>query len=61
MTNSIHGGERIRDDGRFLAFWKSEEGVWRITQAVFDSIRPIRSGTSRFLVRLSNRANGEGT
>jgi len=57
----LHGGERIRDDGRFLAVWKREEGVWRIAEAMFNSIRPIGSGTSRFLVRLSNRTNREGT
>lgn len=57
----LHGGERIRDDGRFLAVWKCDGGVWRIAQAMFNSIRPIGSGTSRFLVGLSNRANREGT
>jgi ketosteroid isomerase-like protein len=53
----LHGGERIRDDGRFLAVWKREEGVWRMAQAMFNSMRPIGSGTSRFLVRLKNRAD----
>ena len=50
-------GERIRDDGRFLTVWKLDDGVWRITQAMFNSMRPIGSGTSRFLVRLKNRAD----
>jgi len=53
----LHGGERIRDDGRFLTVWKLDDGVWRITQAMFNSMRPIGSGTSRFLVRLKNRAD----
>jgi ketosteroid isomerase-like protein len=53
----IHGGERIRDDGRFLAVWKRDGGVWRMAQAMFNSMRPIGSGTSRFLVRLKNRSD----
>jgi ketosteroid isomerase-like protein len=55
------GGERIRDDGRFLALWKREEGVWRMAQAMFNSMRPIGAGTSRFLVRLKNRADRNET
>jgi ketosteroid isomerase-like protein len=55
----LHGGERIRDDGRFLAVWKRDGGVWRMTQTMFNSMRPIGSGTSRFLVRLKNRADRE--
>ena len=53
----LHGGERIRDDGRFLSLWKRDEGVWRIAQAMFNSIRPIGSGTSRFISRMSQKRN----
>jgi uncharacterized protein (TIGR02246 family) len=50
------GGERIRDDGRFFMVWKREpDGAWRISHAMFNSIRPIGSGTSRFLSRMSQR------
>ena len=55
----LHGGERIRDDGRFLSLWKRDEGVWRIAQAMFNSIRPVGSGTSRFFTRLKNRVSRE--
>jgi ketosteroid isomerase-like protein len=49
----INGGERIRDDGRFLIVWKQEaDGVWRMSQTMFNSIRPVGSGTSRFLARM---------
>jgi len=48
-------GDRIRDDGRFLIIWKKEKGEWLISQAMFNSIRPIGSGTSRFLARLSKK------
>ena len=49
---SINGLDRIRDDGRFLTVWKQEHGAWMIQQTMFNSIRPIGSGTSRFLIRL---------
>jgi len=55
--HSLSGEDRIRDDGRFLHVWRLEEdGVWRIAQTMFNSIRPIGSGTSRFLVRLKKKA-----
>jgi len=56
----LHGGERIRDDGRFLAVWKRDGGRWRMSQAMFNSMRPIGAGTSRFLVRLKNRSDQRG-
>jgi hypothetical protein len=39
--------------------WKRDEGVWRIAQAMFNSIRPVGSGTSRFFTRLKNRVSRE--
>jgi ketosteroid isomerase-like protein len=52
----VGGGERIRDDGRSLTIWKREpDGVWRIAQTMWNSIRPIGAGTSRFLVRLKQK------
>lgn len=60
----VQGGERIRDDGRFLMIWKREaDGTWKIAQFIANSIRPIGSGTSRFMVRMLQRgkfASGEG-
>ena len=53
----LHGGERIRDDGRFLLFWRQEGSDWKISQAMWNSVRPVGSGTSRFFVRLKNRAH----
>ncbi len=54
---SLSGVDRIRDDGRFLTIWKREEGSWRIAQIMFNSIRPVGSGTSRFLVRLKEKSD----
>jgi len=49
------GDDRIRDDGRFLAIWQKEGDVWRMAQAMFNSIRPIGSGTSRFFSRIKKQ------
>jgi ketosteroid isomerase-like protein len=54
----ISGGERIRDDSRWFAVWRLDtDGVWRMSQAMFNSIRPIGSGTSRFISRMSQKRN----
>ena len=53
---SLNGDDRIRDDGRFLTVWKKEGSDWLIQQSMFNSIRPIGSGTSRFLVRLKKKS-----
>ena len=53
-------GDRIRDDGRWFAVWKhDEDGVWRMSQAMFNSTRPVGSGTSRFMSRMAQRRNQE--
>jgi ketosteroid isomerase-like protein len=49
----VRGGDRIRDDGRSLTIWKREQdGIWRVAETIWNSIRPIGSGTSRYLARL---------
>lgn len=54
--NPKKGGERIRDDGRSLVLWRREpDGSWKMFQRMFNSIRPIGSGTSRFLSRMTRR------
>ena len=56
VIQPVQPGERIRDDGRCLALWKRDaDGVWRIAQSMINSIRPVGSGTSRFLVRMQAR------
>jgi ketosteroid isomerase-like protein len=52
----IAGGERIRDDGRSLTVWKREpDGAWKIAQTIWNSVRPVGAGTSRFLARLKQK------
>lgn len=53
-------GDRIRDDGRSLTAWKREpDGNWRMFQAMFNSTRPIGSGTIRFISRMSQRRTAD--
>jgi len=48
--DAIKGSETIRDEGRFLKTWTREpDGIWRIVYAIFNSVQPVGSGTSRFL------------
>ena len=55
----VKSGERIRDDGRFFILWSRDaDGTWRMSQAMFNSIRPIGSGTSRFLSRMLEKGTG---
>jgi ketosteroid isomerase-like protein len=49
------GSERIRDDGRLFTVWTKEDSKWRIAQSMFNSIRPIGSGTIRFLALLKKK------
>jgi ketosteroid isomerase-like protein len=52
----VRGGDRIRDDGRQLTVWKREpDGIWRAAETIWNSIRPIGSGTSRYLARLKKQ------
>jgi len=54
--NPVSGGERIRDDSRWFAVWRRDpDGAWRMAQVMFNSIRPIGSGTSRFISRMSQK------
>jgi uncharacterized protein (TIGR02246 family) len=54
----IAGGERIRDDSRWFSVWRRDaDGVWRVYHAMMNSIRPIGSGTSRFISRMSQKRN----
>jgi ketosteroid isomerase-like protein len=50
---ALVGGESIRDEGRFLMNWIREaDGIWRIGYAMFNSMQPVGSGTSRFLATI---------
>jgi len=47
---------RIRDDGRFLTIWKRQpDGSWKISQMMWNSTKPIGSGTNRFIWRVMQK------
>jgi ketosteroid isomerase-like protein len=55
----IAGGERIVDEGRFVEIWKRDSaGEWKMAQQIWNSSRPIGSGTSRFMALLKQRLDG---
>ncbi len=52
------GGDRILDEGRMMHIWsRCADGEWRIAQQIWNSTRPIGSGTSRFMSLLKQRMN----
>ena len=49
----VKGGTRIRDDGRFLFVWRRQsDGSWKMWRVIWNSIRPVGSGTNRYVSRL---------
>ena len=49
----VKGGTRIRDDGRLLKISKRQpDGSWKMWRLMWNSIRPVGSGTNRYMSRL---------
>jgi uncharacterized protein (TIGR02246 family) len=47
------GGARILDDIRSLTIWKQEAGgTWKITHQIWNSTKPVGSGTNRYMNRM---------
>ena len=46
-------GAVIRDDIRSLIVWKRDaSGAWKISQMMWNSIKPVGSGTNRYMTRM---------
>jgi ketosteroid isomerase-like protein len=46
------GGSRIRDEVRTLTVWhQSAGGDWKISHQIWNSTKPVGSGTSRYMTR----------
>ena len=46
-------GARILDDIRSLIVWRREtDGAWRISQQIWNSTKPVGSGTNRYMTRM---------
>jgi ketosteroid isomerase-like protein len=53
VITPVKGSTRIRDDGRWLRVWKRQpDGSWKMWRAMWNSIRPVGSGTNRYMSRL---------
>jgi ketosteroid isomerase-like protein len=49
-------GARIRDDVRSLTIWKRQiDGSWKISYQMWNSTKPVGSGTNRYVTRILNR------
>jgi ketosteroid isomerase-like protein len=51
----LTGSGRIRDDGRSLTIWRRQGGTWKIWQMLWNSEKPIGSGTNRYMWRSSQK------
>jgi ketosteroid isomerase-like protein len=46
------GGARIRDEVRTLTVWRlGAGGAWKISHEIWNSTKPVGSGTSRYMTR----------
>jgi ketosteroid isomerase-like protein len=46
-------GPRIRDEIRDLVVWKRDtSGTWKISHMMWNSIKPVGSGTNRYMTRM---------
>lgn len=53
------GGTRIRDEVRMFAIWKRQpDGSWKISQQIWNSIKPVGAGTTRFMSRMMQKKAG---
>jgi ketosteroid isomerase-like protein len=46
------GGARIHDDIRILTVWKLLDGAWKVSHQLWNSIKPVGSGTNRYMTRM---------
>jgi hypothetical protein len=53
-------GARIRDDIRSLIVWKRDgDGTWKITQHIWNSVKPVGAGTNRFMTHMLDKKTRE--
>lgn len=50
------GGSKIRDDVRTLTVWRHDDaGSWKISHQIWNSTKPVGSGTSRYMTRVMQK------
>jgi uncharacterized protein (TIGR02246 family) len=53
-------GARIRDDIRSLIVWKrDDDGNWKITQHIWNSVKPVGAGTNRYMTHMLDKKTRE--
>ena len=51
-------GPKIKDDIRSLVVWKRDtNGTWKISHQMWNSVKPIGSGTNRYMTRMLQKKN----
>jgi uncharacterized protein (TIGR02246 family) len=49
-------GAKIRDDIRSLIVWKRDpEGYWKISQHIWNSVKPVGAGTNRYMTHMLDK------
>jgi ketosteroid isomerase-like protein len=56
----LAGSGRMRDDGRSLTIWKRQGDTWKIWRMMWNSEKPIGSGTNRYMWRKSQKKRSKG-
>lgn len=55
-------GARIADDIRSLTVWRlGSDGEWRISHQIWNSTKPVGSGTNRYMTRMLQKKGVRGT
>jgi ketosteroid isomerase-like protein len=53
-------GAQIRDDIRSLAVWRrTPDGTWKISHWLWNSIKPVGSGTTRYVSRMLQKRSAK--
>jgi len=55
-------GARILDEIRSLAVWRRQsDGNWKITHQIWNSTKPVGSGTNRYMTRMLQKKGSRST
>jgi ketosteroid isomerase-like protein len=53
-------GPRIRDDIRVMIVWKRDPAKnWKISQMIWNSVKPVGSGTNRYMTRMLQKKSSK--
>lgn len=59
VISSRKNGAEIRDDVRALTVWRRQPGgEWRISHQIWNSTKPVGSGTNRYMSRMLQNKSG---